>query len=81
MLSKNFSEVYGMELNVLVTKLENCIRAYPGDIILSDSVEHVNLPEAVIEWYKTIVSIVEEVDVLCNDFDALDIFRSVLKGQ
>lgn len=39
MLAKMFKEVYGAELSMLISKMEDCLRAYPGELTVSDSGE------------------------------------------
>lgn len=81
MLRKNFLDVYGVELNKLISRLENILMSCPGDIVVDFGTETDSVCEQRAEWYKLVVAIAEEVDVYCNDFMPMDIYRSILKGQ
>lgn len=80
-LHKNFSDVYGAELSILINRVEDCLRNFPTTLISPEGGESDTTVDACAQWYESVTVIVDEVNVLCTDFTPMDVLRSILKGQ
>lgn len=80
-LRNSFKKNYGLELKSLINKLKIVLYEFPIRPETPVVEEDDSVTSLITQWYSKVVSIISSVDIICNDFVPMSIYRSILKTK